>query len=313
MRRKNAFVWKCAVFCVLALSDWSVAERSNALLRCRNENMNRWCQKWFLESIDQMADCINIKKKAAMDFTRSPWSSESAGSTSPQPAATAGSSRSRFKLDKANSGGSTCSLGSSPGTSFSSSLAVPDYNPSPTCQPTCQNPASPQPRSPSPFNIKARVRRRREKKLEKQANLACCLDDPVHQPGQPDPPLHVYQLSPQPQNLLHPLASPDHKPEKSNTFRFKDFRKRSKESLSFRRNKRHPTVDVGDNFLNINAHSAGTSPEARSPRSPVSPGQCKCRRCSLLPLEECEPKEVSALFKFLRKSKVCLCCADPMP
>ncbi|CAB4062232.1 unnamed protein product [Lepeophtheirus salmonis] len=31
---------------------------------------------------------------------------------------------------------------------------------------------------------------------------------------------------------------------------------------------------------------------------------CKCRRCSLFPLEECEPKEVSALFKFLRKSKV---------
>ncbi|XP_040564137.1 3',5'-cyclic-AMP phosphodiesterase 4C isoform X7 [Lepeophtheirus salmonis] len=30
---------------------------------------------------------------------------------------------------------------------------------------------------------------------------------------------------------------------------------------------------------------------------------CKCRRCSLFPLEECEPKEVSALFKFLRKSK----------
>ena len=39
-----------------------------------------------------------------------------------------------------------------------------------------------------------------------------------------------------------------------------------------------------------------------SPGSPSSP--CRCRRCSLLPLEECEPKEVSALFKFLRRRKV---------
>ena len=65
-----------------------------------------------------------------------------------------------------------------------------------------------------------------------------------------------------------------------------------------------PGLSGGDNYLGINYHSAGTSPEARSPRSPVSPGQCRCRRCSFLPLEECEPKEVSALFKFLRKSKV---------
>ena len=41
----------------------------------------------------------------------------------------------------------------------------------------------------------------------------------------------------------------------------------------------------------------------KSPRSPTSPG-CRCRRCSLLPLDDCEPKEVSALFKFLRKRKV---------
>ena len=45
-----------------------------------------------------------------------------------------------------------------------------------------------------------------------------------------------------------------------------------------------------------------------SPGSPTSPSpssaSCRCRRCSLLPLEECEPKEVSALFKFLRKRKV---------
>ena len=42
---------------------------------------------------------------------------------------------------------------------------------------------------------------------------------------------------------------------------------------------------------------------SRSPPSPKSP-LCKCRRCSILHLEECEPKEMNALFKFLRKSKV---------
>ncbi len=56
----------------------------------------------------------------------------------------------------------------------------------------------------------------------------------------------------------------------------------------------------------------GSSPEGRGslsgPRSPSSPGgsnhACRCRRCSLLPLEECEPKEVSMLYRFLRKTKV---------
>ena len=42
--------------------------------------------------------------------------------------------------------------------------------------------------------------------------------------------------------------------------------------------------------------------EGRGP-SPTSPG-CKCRRCSLLHIDECDPKEVSSLFKFLRKRKV---------
>ena len=37
--------------------------------------------------------------------------------------------------------------------------------------------------------------------------------------------------------------------------------------------------------------------------SPTSPG-CRCRRCSLLTLDECDAKEVNSLFKFLRKRKV---------
>ena len=95
-----------------------------------------------------------------------------------------------------------------------------------------------------------------------------------------------------------------HKVEKSNSFRFKDFRKKSRESLSFRRRKRHQEpASLDSSMLSVN-HPYSTSPA--SPKSPISPGasQCRCRRCSLLPLEECEPKEVSALFKFLRKSKV---------
>ena len=46
----------------------------------------------------------------------------------------------------------------------------------------------------------------------------------------------------------------------------------------------------------------GWSSRSRSPPSPAS--QCKCRKCSILHLEECEPKEMNALFKFLRKAKV---------
>ena len=39
-------------------------------------------------------------------------------------------------------------------------------------------------------------------------------------------------------------------------------------------------------------------------RSPGTIHGCRCRRCSLLPLDDCEPKEVSALFRFLRRRKV---------
>ena len=99
----------------------------------------------------------------------------------------------------------------------------------------------------------------------------------------------------------------EQKAEKSNSFRFKEFRKRSKESLSFRRRKRHKEPgSLDSSMLSVN-HPYSISPTgSRSPVSPSghTPTQCRCRRCSLLPLEECEPKEVSALFKFLRKSKV---------
>ena len=95
------------------------------------------------------------------------------------------------------------------------------------------------------------------------------------------------------------------KVEKSGSFRFKDFRKRSKESLSFRRRKRRQEpMSLDSSMLSVNHPYATTPTSPRSPCSPSTPGQCRCRRCSLLPLEECEPKEVSALFKFLRKSKV---------
>ena len=35
-------------------------------------------------------------------------------------------------------------------------------------------------------------------------------------------------------------------------------------------------------------------------------GSCKCRKSSVLNLDECEPKEVSSVIKYLRLRKVCL-------
>ena len=112
-----------------------------------------------------------------------------------------------------------------------------------------------------------------------------------------------------PPSATNPDDAEHHHPqkvEKSNSFRFKDFRKRSKESLSFRRRKRkQEPMSLDSSMLAVNHPYSIHSTTPTSPRSPCSPsGQCRCRRCSLLPLEECEPKEVSALFKFLRKSKV---------
>ena len=67
-------------------------------------------------------------------------------------------------------------------------------------------------------------------------------------------------------------------------------------SLTFSRSRSREVV--GSEEVSV---SLGTV--SHSSHSPPSPG-CRGRRCSLLPLEECEPKEVSALFKFLRKRKV---------
>ena len=105
---------------------------------------------------------------------------------------------------------------------------------------------------------------------------------------------------------------------------FKEFRKKpSPFSLNLIRSKKSSDKDIpctasSTGGYTANHHSgflhpsdslgwsdSGTSPPgSRLSRSPPSPSQCKCRRCSILHLEECEPKEMNALFKFLRKSKV---------
>ena len=166
--------------------------------------------------MDQL--CSENKRKAYLQETnRSPWSSESTNSSSsPLPSACAlnransgGSSGQvptcntcRFPQDRSFwSGGSTCSLGSSPGASFNASLTVPDYNaccpmvvPNPGNRP-CQGGAPPSKpeRSPSPFNIKARVRRRRQKRMERQSNLnATSCDDHAKNESNANLNVHVY-------------------------------------------------------------------------------------------------------------------------
>ena len=249
------------------------------------------------------------RRKKTME-NRSPWSSAgSTGSTSPLPVPA-----NRFRLDKSGSGGSTCSLGSSPGTatpgggSFSS-LTVPE-----------PLPAGKVTRSTSPFNFKARVRRRKEKKLEKQANIHVHEDAASMTSGM----YKQNSLSPCPsfENVVPMNSSVTENGTKEKTSRLYDLRKKSRESSPFSLNFRRGLKTSGHSdplcpqagLLSSRSRSGeceslspgrGPSPENRSPRSPASPGgPCKCRRCSLLPLEECEPKEMNALFKFLRKSKV---------
>lgn len=137
--------------------------------------------------------CSEGKRKSFLqEHNRSPWSSESTNSsTSPLPMASglnrgnsnpnpAGSTTGRIPSERSFwSGGSTCSLGSSPGASFNTALTVPEYNA--CCQMLARSPegrgcqggggSSKADRSPSPFNLKARVRRRRQKRMEKQSNL----------------------------------------------------------------------------------------------------------------------------------------------
>ena len=138
------------------------------------------------------------RKNYLYEKSRSPWSSESTSSSSPLPSANvltrgnsggsvgcpAGGNAGRLPQERSVwSGGSNCSLGSSPGASFSTSLTVPDYNSmcpllnnnqgNTTCQSSTTTKGS---RSPSPFNLKARVRRRRQKRMERQSNANSCDD-----------------------------------------------------------------------------------------------------------------------------------------
>ena len=103
------------------------------------------------------------RRKKTMDV-KSPWSSGS-GPTSPLP--------NRLSLfDKSYSGGSTNSLGSSPGAEIKTltgqaSLTVPDLN----------LPPKKVSRATSPFHF--RSRKSDKSRLEKQPN---CLDEPINGP-----------------------------------------------------------------------------------------------------------------------------------
>ena len=253
------------------------------------------------------------KRKKAME-NRSPWSSGS-GSTSPLP-------NNRLSLfDKSHSGGSINSLGSSPGAEVKvltgqSSLTVPDFLPAPTKVN----------RSTSPFRFGTR---KSGKKLEKQRGL-----DEATSPARS--PSKYFSISPQssvgyssfenlePETGNVPLDSGSGSGNKKTKNPFKEFRKKpSPFSLNLIRSKKSSDKDIpctasSTGGYTANHHSgflhpsdslgwsdSGTSPPgSRLSRSPPSPSQCKCRRCSILHLEECEPKEMNALFKFLRKSKV---------
>lgn len=215
---------------------------------------------------------------------KSPGNSSGSCATEPSSPLHMSLSSSRHRLDKSLSGGSTCS---SPG---SATLTVPDKVS----------------RSTSPLSFTARLKKRKDKRLQKQDHFGdeTCLLSP--NPSQED-------LQTQPSMVAAGSAS---------SKKLKPFRKRSWETnpfaLTFRKssskesyqhcNSLSPRAATGQGeatfHFDCQSPKSGTSPENRSPRTPTSPGNCRCRRCSLLPLEECESKDMSALFKFLRKSKV---------
>lgn len=226
-----------------------------------------------------------------MSENKSPWSSGGSGSTSPLP--------NRLSLfDKSYSGGSTNSLGSSPGTEVrtltnQSSLTVPDVNI------TKVN------RSTSPFHFRS-GRNKEKKRLEKQAHASeenCLLS-----------------LSSQSSIGTSFETDQNNDQEKPNEKKTKNsfFRRRRKDSSPFSLNlmrkkssEKYADIPCTAGYSthlhpDFNSDSGFSPPRNRSvSRSPPSPNaQCKCRRCSILHLEECEPKEMNALFKFLRKSKV---------
>ena len=239
------------------------------------------------------------------------------------------SPKSSHRLDKSFSGGSTCSSqgygpscaagnGSGSLSTSATNLTVPDTMPGGGQKVS---------RSTSPLSFTARLRRRKEKKLQKQEHLGDDMNYLTCGPSSTE------DLAASPGSLAPTSSS-----SSSTTSKLKQFRKKSWENnpfaLSFRKGGSNSAAkdlppcpnslsprSAGESFPFDQCLSprAGMSPEGRSPRTPTSPGggllsaqsssqgsqQCKCRRCSLLPpLDDCEPKEMSALFKFLRKSKV---------
>jgi len=165
-------------------------------------------------------------------------------------------------------------------------------------------------RSTSPFSF-GRSRKQWGKKLEKQSQI-------------PDEFLNATSPLSIAPGGYHASCPRERSSSSSNKDRFAEFRRKSKASasslkesalsLTFIRSKSREHVHQcsqnslspksGEYILESSRSFGGlsTSPQDKCPRSPTSPG-CRCRRCSLLPLEDCEPKEVSALFKFLRKRK----------
>ena len=238
------------------------------------------------------------KRKKSMSENKSPWSSGGSGSTSPLP--------NRLSLfDKSYSGGSTNSLGSSPGTEVrtltnQSSLTVPDVNI------TKVN------RSTSPFHFRS-GRNKEKKRLEKQAHAS---EEPSSQSRENC----LLSLSSQSSIGTSFETDQNNDQEKQNEKKTKNsfFRRRRKDSSPFslnlmrKKSSEKSAADIPCTAYSTHLHPDFNSDSGFSPprnrsasRSPTSPNaQCKCRRCSILHLEECEPKEMNALFKFLRKSKV---------
>ena len=286
-----------------------------------------------LEQFMMNSNSASEKRKKTME-NRSPWSSGS-GSTSPLP-------NNRLSLfDKSHSGGSINSLGSSPGAEVKvltgqSSLAVPEFLPLPA--PTKVN------RSTSPFRFGTRKSGKKLEKQRGLDEATSPRSPSKYFSISPQSSVgysSFENLDPEPLSGNVPVDSGSGTTgsgsgNKKTKNPFKEFRKKpggsSPFSLNLMRSKKsseklhdnipctasnhtgsnssggylHPADSIGG--LSPGGFSdSGTSPPGgfnRMPRSPTSPSQCKCRRCSILHLEECEPKEMNALFKFLRKSKV---------
>ncbi len=307
--------------------------------------------------------------------------------------------RARLDSRSLSGGSSNCSLSPAPSLSASpaASTSVLLSVPAPSSSIPISSSASDGARvtrATSPLNFKARLRRRKEKKLEKQANCTSedhsgsflSVDEPwcpaggggggaagggvasgassggsCGSPATSGPPSPV---SPGPETGGAGgggAASPSVHLSTSPSQKFREFRKKSRESnpfsLYFRKNsgssgKEHhhsggerktkrrsflanarlsprSSCEDGGGGAGSSRQSSAEGPTASSSSSnyltpqqaafaaagipgggggcvlPSSPDRhCRCRRCSLLPLEECEPKEVSMLYRFLRKSKV---------